>query len=126
MKYANLWWLLHRNVPDDEVMKNWNTAELDKAIDMFPKNCIYMRWHYEDPTILPHRMLLNWYHKKGLKVMGATSASTGETPFIPRNNSRVQYIKDFCALVAENQLEGILTTAWDDGSTIWKLLCAVS
>lgn len=97
-------------------MKNWNTAELDKAIDMFPKNCIYMRWHYEDPTILPHRMLLNWYHKKGLKVMGATSASTGETPFIPRNNSRVQYIKDFCALVAENQLEGILTTAWDDGS----------
>ena len=116
LKYANLWWLLHRNVPDDEVMKNWNTAELDKAIDMFPKNCIYMRWHYEDPTILPHRMLLNWYHKKGLKVMGATSASTGETPFIPRNNSRVQYIKDFCALVAENQLEGILTTAWDDGS----------
>lgn len=78
LKYANLWWLLHRNVPDDEVMKNWNTAELDKAIDMFPKNCIYMRWHYEDPTILPHRMLLNWYHKKGLKVMGATSASTGK------------------------------------------------
>lgn len=117
LKYANLWWLLHRNVSDEEVMKNWNTAELDKAIDMFPKNCIYMRWHYEDPTILPHRMLLDWYHKKGLKVMGATAASTGETPFMPRNNSRVQYIKDFCALVAKNQLNGILATAWDDGSS---------
>lgn len=116
LKFANLWWLLHRNVPDEEVMKNWNTDELDKAIDMFPKNCIYMRWHYDDPTILPHRMLLDWYHKKGLKVMGATAASNGETPFMPRNNSRAQYIKDFCSLVAKNQLDGILATAWDDGS----------
>lgn len=116
LKFANLWWLLHRNVSDEEVMKNWNTAELDKAIDMFPKNCIYMRWHYEDPTILPHRMLLDWYHKKGLRVMGATAASNGETPFMPRNNSRAQYIKDFCSLVEKNQLDGILATAWDDGS----------
>lgn len=116
LKYANLWWLLHRNISDDEVWKNWNTAELDKAIELFPKNCIYMRWHYEDPTILPHRMLLDWYHTKGLKVMGATAASTGETPFMPRNSSRVQYIRDFCSLVAKNQLNGILATAWDDGS----------
>ena len=117
LKYANLWWLLHRNVPDDEVMKeleyggNWI-----KAIDMFPKNCIYMRWHYEDPTILPHRMLLNWYQRKGLKVMGATSASTRETPFIPRNNSRVQYIKDFLRFGCRKSVGGNLTTAWDDGS----------
>lgn len=116
LKFANLWWLLHRNVSDEEVKKNWNTAELDKAIEMFPKNCIYMRWHYEDPTILPHRLLLDWYSTKGLKVMGATAASNGETPFMPRNNSRVQYIRDFCSLVAKNQLNGILATAWDDGS----------
>lgn len=116
LKYANLWWLLHRNVPDEEVKKNWNTTKLDQAIELFPKECIYMRWHYEDPTILPHRMLLNWYHKKGLKVMGATAASTGETPFMPRNGSRAQYIRDFCSLVVKNQLNGILATAWDDGS----------
>lgn len=116
LKFARLWELLHHTLPDDEVKKRWNTAELDKAIDLFPKQCIYMRWHYEDPTTLPHRMLLDWYHKKGLRVMGATAASMGGTPFMPRNNSRAQYIKDFSSLVAENRLEGILATAWDDGS----------
>lgn len=116
LKFSNLWWLLHRNLTDDEIRKNWNTSRLDEAIKLFPKNCIYMRWHYEDPTILSHRMLLEWYHRNNLRVMGATAASTGETPFMPRNNSRVQYIKDFCKLVSLNQLDGILATAWDDGS----------
>lgn len=116
LKYADLWWLLHRPLTDNEIRKNWNTARLDEAIKMFPKNCIYMRWHYEDPTVLSHRMLLEWYHKNGLNVMGATAAATGETPFMPRNNSRAQYIKDFCQLVAKNQLKGILATDWDDGS----------
>lgn len=116
LKYADLWWLLHRPLTDDEICKNWNTSRLDEAIRMFPKNCIYMRWHYEDPTVLSHRMLLEWYHKNGLDVMGATAAATGGTPFMPRNDSRAQYIKDFCLLVAKNQLKGILATDWDDGS----------
>ena len=105
---------------DDEIRKNWNTSQLDEAIKMFPKNCIYMRWHYEDPTVLSHQMLLKWYHKNGLNVMGATAAATGETPFMPRNNSRAQYIKDFCKLVSQNQLKGILATAWDDASAHWE------
>lgn len=71
LKYADLWWLLHRPLTDDEIRKNWNTSRLDEAIKMFPKNCIYMRWHYEDPTVLSHQMLLKWYHKNGLNVMGA-------------------------------------------------------
>lgn len=120
LKYADLWWLLHRPLTDDEIRKNWNTSRLDEAIKMFPKNCIYMRWHYEDPTVLSHRMLLEWYHKNGLNVMGATAAATGETPFMPRNNSRAQYINDFCQLVARNQLKGILATAWDDVSAHWE------
>ena len=120
LKYADLWWLLHRPLTDDEIRKNWNTSRLDEAIKMFPKNCIYMRWHYEDPTVLSHQMLLKWYHKNGLNVMGATAAATGETPFMPRNNSRAQYIKDFCKLVSQNQLKGILATAWDDASAHWE------
>ena len=52
--------------------------------------------------------------------MGATAAATGETPFMPRNNSRAQYIKDFCKLVSQNQLKGILATAWDDASAHWE------
>lgn len=55
--------------------------------------------------------------------MGATAASTGE-PFLPRENSKVANIKGFSKLVADNKLEGILSTTWDDGSphleTVWR------
>lgn len=117
IKYAGLWGLVNNsNLTDEEVRKQWNTEKLDKAIEMFPKNCIYMRWRYEDPTTTAHRLLLEWYQKTGLQVMAATAAATGNSCFMPRKNSRAQYIKDFSTLVAENRLCGILATAWDDGS----------
>lgn len=117
IKYAGLWRLVNNsNITDEEVGKQWNTEKLDKAVEMFPKDCIYMRWQYEDPTGTAHRLLLDWYQKKGLKVMAATAATTGGSCFMPRNNSRAQFIKDFSILVEKNQLCGILATAWDDGS----------
>ena len=122
LKFADLWWLLHRNLTDSEIINNWNTSKLDEAMKLFPKNCVYMRWHYEDPTILPHRLLLDWYAKNGLNVMGATAAVTGETPFISRPKSRIQYIKDFSILADKNKLCGILSTAWDDASVHWETI----
>ena len=116
LKYADLWWVLHRGLTDEEVEKNWKTEKLDEAVALFPTNCIYMRWHYDDPTILPHLKVLDWYKNKDLKVMAATAASDGGCPFMPRMNSKAQYIKDFSSLVVDNNLVGILATAWDDGS----------
>lgn len=43
-----------------------------------------MRWNYKDATQPGHQRILQWYHDKGLKVMGATAASCGSSPFIPR------------------------------------------
>lgn len=116
LKHGGIWGYLHRGYSDEKVKAEWTTEELDKAIELFPKECVYMRWHYEDPTTLPHLMLLDWYAKKDLKVMAATAASYGESPFMPRHNSRSQIIKDFSSLVVKNNLCGILATAWDDGS----------
>lgn len=124
LKYADLWELALSDKTEEEVAKEWNTEKLDKAIDLFPKECVYMRWKYEDATAPAHRKLLKWYSDKGLKVMGATAASAGDSPFLPRNNTRAGYVKGFSQLVAENHLEGILATAWDDGSphleTVWR------
>lgn len=124
LKYAGLWELALSDKTEEEVAKEWNTEKLDKAIDLFPKECVYMRWKYEDATAPAHRKLLKWYSDKGLKVMGATAASAGDSPFLPRNNTRSGYVKGFSQLVAENHLEGILATAWDDGSphleTVWR------
>ncbi len=128
LKYAGIWDLVRSDKPEEEVAKVWNTDKLDKAIELFPKECVYMRWQYEDATTPAHRLLLKWYHDKGLKVMGATAASAGDSPFMPRRNSRMEYMKGFNQLVAENHLEGILATSWDDGSphpeTVWRGLVA--
>lgn len=124
LKYAGIWPLITNNKSEEEVAKAWNSEKLDKAIDLFPKECVYMRWQYEDATQPAHLRLLQWYRQKGLRVMGATAASAGDSPFMPRNNTRSEYIRGFNRLVAENHLEGILATAWDDGSphleTVWR------
>lgn len=124
LKYAGMWDLALSDKTEEEVAREWNTDKLDKAIELFPKECVYMRWKYEDATAPAHQRLLKWYSDKGLKVMGATAASAGDSPFLPRKNTRTGYIKGFNELVAVNHLEGILATAWDDGSphleTVWR------
>ena len=124
LKYANLWTTVLGDKTEEELDKIWNTEKLDRAIDMFPKNCIYMRWNYGDPTKPAHKRLLNWYKEKGLPVMAATAASSGDSPYMPRENTKSGYIRSFCQLTKENELNGVLATAWDDGSphleTVWR------
>lgn len=122
LKYAGLWEIIQSTDSDDEIAKTWNTEKLDAAISLFPKECVYMRWNYGDATTPAHQRILKWYHDKGLKVMGATAAASGNSPFLPRENSKASYIKGFSQLVADNQLEGILATAWDDGSPHWETI----
>lgn len=129
LKYAGLWTTILSDKTEEELDKVWNTEKLDRAIGLFPKNCIYMRWNYGDPTKPAHKRLLNWYQEKGLPVMAATAASSGDSPFMPREHTKSGYIKNFCQLTAENKLQGVLATAWDDGSphleTVWRGLIAL-
>ena len=124
LKYAGIWTPMLSNITEEEVNKTMNMDKLDAAVELFPKECIYMRWNYGDSNTPAHRRVLKWYSDKGLKVMGATAASAGDSPFIPREDTKAKYIKDFSQLVADNHLEGILATAWDDGSphleTVWR------
>ena len=109
---------------EEEVAREWNSEKLDKSIDLFPKDCVYMRWLYGDATLAGHRRILQWYRDSGLTVMGATAASYGASPYLPRNDTNAGIIQGFSQLVAENNLAGILATAWDDGSphleTVWR------
>lgn len=121
LKYGNLWWVFHRGLSDEEVDANWHTEMLDQAVELFPKDCIYMRWHYGDPTIYAHLKVLEWYKNKGLKVMAATAAADGGSPYMPRYGSKIEHIYAFCKLAVDNNLnEGILATCWDDGSPHWE------
>lgn len=99
LKFGNVWNTINQPTENDSLQ--WNVDKLDKAIELFPKNCVYMRWNYGDATGLYHQKLLQWYADKGLQVMAATAASAGDSPFLPRNDSRSNYIKGFCE-VAKN------------------------
>lgn len=124
LKFANLWGSVNGNETEEQLDKTWNTSKLEQAIELFPKDCIYMRWNYGDPTQPAHKRLLNWYKEKGLKVMAATAASSGNSPFMPREHTKAPFIRSFSQLTRENRLAGILATAWDDGSphleTVWR------
>ena len=117
MKFSNV-------KSEEEVAQKWNSEKLDASIHLFPKECVYMRWLYGDATVAGHRRILQWYGDSGLTVMGATAASYGASPYLPRNNTNAGIIQGFSRLVAENHLAGILATAWDDGSphleTVWR------
>lgn len=122
LKYAGVYQTILSKMSEDELAKKWNSEKLDEAVHLFPKDCVFMRWNYWDPTQPAHKKILEWYKNKGLRVMAATAASAGDSPFMPRENSKAQYIKDFSNLVAENKLLGILSTAWDDGSAHWETI----
>lgn len=124
LKYGGVWNMVNSDLSEQDVLKQWDEEKLNAAVELFPKECIYMRWLYHDPTKPGHKQILRWYEKSGLKVMAATAASFGGSPFLPREDTRSKYIKAFSELTAENGLEGILATAWDDGSphteTVWR------
>lgn len=120
LKFAGVYKTILSDLSENELKEKWNPEKLDEAVHLFPEDCIYMRWNYWDSTKPAHKKILKWYNDKGLKVMAATAASAGDSPFMPRENSKAQYIKDFSQLVAENNLLGILATAWDDGSAHWE------
>jgi N-acetyl-beta-hexosaminidase len=114
-----------RSLSEEEAIELWNKGEqnLAKEIQRFPKDCIYMRWNYENPELPGNIKAMDWYQKNGLKVMAATAAQCTEN-VMPRFNGRVNYIHTFSKLTKEKDLYGILCTAWDDASphieTHWR------
>lgn len=125
LKYGEVYWEYlypeKGKLSEEEAKKLWNTEKLDKAIELFPKDCVYMRWNYGDPTTPAHKRLMSWYAKKNLNVMAATAAGDAEI-IMPRENSRANYTRLFSQMVAKNQLEGILVTDWDDSSPHFETL----
>lgn len=109
----------------EEVAREWESGgqKLEKLIEEFPKNCIYMRWNYSIPDLPGNIKVLDWYLEHGLKAMAATAVQSGQAALFPRDDrggglssKGTPAIRRFAQLSAEKKLEGILCTAWDDRS----------
>jgi hypothetical protein len=113
------------DINEQKVRDLWknNKPILDKNIPLFPRNCVYMRWNYDNPKLPGNQSAIDWYKENDLSVMAATAAQCIST-MLPRNNSNFQAIKDFCQLTSEKKMNGILCTIWDDCSphfeTVWR------
>ena len=105
------------NMPSAEVVEKWEKGlpMLDSLLADFPKNCIYMRWNYSMARQDGNIRALDWYKSRGLSPMVATSTSI---------SSEIKHIRSFIQLAVEKKIDGMLCTAWDDGSphmeTFWR------
>jgi hexosaminidase len=113
------------SIPEDKVEQIWKEKEplLNNNLALFPKDCIYMRWNYDSPSILGNRKAIQWYKAHNLKVMAATAGQT-MWAMLPREQSNFESIKGFSKIASERKLSGILCTLWDDCSphfeTYWR------
>ena len=113
------------SLSNEQIAKIWNDNQqrLDQNINLFPKNCVYMRWAYSNPQVLGNVKAMEWYKSHNLKVMGAPAAQN-MSAMLPRDNSIFLPVKSFCRLAKYIKLDGLLCTLWDDSSphfeTFWR------
>jgi hypothetical protein len=97
-----------------------NEPNLNKYIDLFPKNCVYMRWNYDMPESPGNNRAIQWFTDNGLKVMGATAGQT-RWNLMPQDQSNTNNIRDFALISIRNKADGLLLTLWDDDSPHFEL-----
>ena len=97
-----------------------NEVKLNEFVDMFPKNCIYMRWNYSMPESPGNKKAMKWFAENGFQVMGATAGQT-RWNLMPLENSNTANIRDFALISIDNNADGLLLTLWDDDSPLFEL-----
>jgi hexosaminidase len=70
--------MFKKDMTQEEVDQVWkdNEHKLLEFLDIFPKNCIYMRWNYSSPQALGNIKAMQWFTDHGMEVMGATAGQT--------------------------------------------------
>jgi len=114
--------IFNRELTAVQVDSIWaeNEPNLNKYVDMFPKNCVYMRWNYEMPETLGNKRAMKWFTDHGFKVMGATAGQT-RWNLMPLDESNTANIRDFAQISIDNNADGLLLTLWDDDSPHFEL-----
>jgi len=123
IKYAGLYSpMFNTSLSREEVDQMWkeNEHKLVEYLEMFPKNCIYMRWNYQTPQAEGNIKAMEWFSEQGLPVMGATAGQT-RWKLMPQNESNMESIRSFAMSSIDQDLDGLLLTLWDDDSPHFEL-----
>jgi len=123
IKYAGLYPpMFNTSISREEVDRMWaeNEHKLMEYLDLFPKNCIYMRWNYSSPQAAGNIKAMEWFSDQGLPVMGATAGQT-RWKLMPQRESNMDNIRSFAKTSIDKGLNGLLLTLWDDDSPHFEL-----
>jgi len=123
LKYAGLYSpMFQTNLSREKVDSIWSANEhkLVEYLDLFPKNCIYMRWNYSHPQAEGNIKAMEWFAENGMQVMGATAGQT-RWVLMPQNESNMENIRSFAQSSIEKGIDGLLLTLWDDDSPHFEL-----
>ncbi|MEP1085877.1 MAG: glycoside hydrolase family 20 zincin-like fold domain-containing protein [Algoriphagus sp.] len=114
--------IFNRKLTEAQVDSIWqvNEPKLNEYVEMFPKNCIYMRWNYSMPETPGNNRAMKWFTDNGFQVMGATAGQT-RWNLMPLEESNTANIRDFALISIDNQADGLLLTLWDDDSPHFEL-----
>ncbi len=123
IKHAGLYRPMFNTKPTrEEIDQLWeeNEHKLVEFLDMFPKNCIYMRWNYSSPQAEGNLKAMEWFIENDFQVMGATAGQT-RWVLMPQNESNMENIRSFTQASIDKGLDGLLLTLWDDDSPHFEL-----
>lgn len=103
--------MFEKDMTQEEVDRVWkdNEHKLLEFLDIFPKNCIYMRWNYSSPQALGNIKAMQWFTDHGMEVMGATAGQT-RWVLMPQEESNMENIRSFAVSSIESGLNGLLLT----------------
>jgi hypothetical protein len=136
IKYAGLYRpMFSTDYTRRQVDSMWNKNEfkLVEYLELFPANCIYMRWNYSHPQTPGNIKAMEWFREHELDVMGATAGQT-RWKLMPQNESNMENIRSFAnisidmedispgaAVSGDEEVNGLLLTLWDDDSPHFEL-----
>lgn len=123
LKNAGVYYSMYdEKLSDAQIDSIWdkNGQKLQDFLGQFPKNCIYMRWNYDNPDTYGNKKAMKWFTDNGLQVMGATAGQT-RWVLMPQNESNIDPIRSFALSSIKNNLNGLLLTLWDDDSPHFEL-----
>jgi len=136
IKYAGLYSpMFNTSHTRHEITSMWkeNEHKLLDYLEMFPNNCIYMRWNYSHPEAQGNIKAMEWFNEQELAVMGATAGQT-RWKLMPQNESNMENIRSFVntsidmkdirayeSKSNDRDIDGLLLTLWDDDSPHFEL-----
>ncbi len=129
-QYAGVW---NTTREEEDSPKLWAEGEekLNKIINRFPEQGVFMFWNYTTCRQPGNERALEWLSNHNLNTMLSTAANSGHAALFPfddrtgkMSNRGLTAIRSSIQIAHKKGVDGVLTTGWDDRSphmeTYWR------